>query len=136
MSIFGKRDFWGSDVADSDYAYESADDLPPPDGPQPEISDAIERFRSLPLRVRTKRALLWWLLGRDGTPPYKITQTDSEYRDYPCGDEECENCASAYLNVPTGVYICSDIRGEIELQGWCNKWRPPPSRSDYVKYQG
>ena len=89
---------------------------------QPEVQEAIERFRSLPEDVRAQTPLLYWLLG-EGTPRYKVSAEDSEYTDHPEDDDHvCGNCEFYYLHVPTGAGICSRIRPLVRTGGWCNLW--------------
>jgi len=68
--------------------------------------------------------LLYAILG-SGTPPYKMSREDSEYQSEPSGNQMCANCEYAYKKVVRDRYICSQIRGPIELDGWCRLWVPP-----------
>jgi hypothetical protein len=93
---------------------------------QPEVRMAVERFRRLPLVSngldKRQDPLLYWLLG-SGTPNYKMSKRDSVYGPPPPGTaQRCSNCASAYQNVVSGVYICSQIAGTIEPHLWCAIW--------------
>lgn len=89
---------------------------------QPEVREAVERWRREemddPDDTRHTTPLLYWLLG-DGTPPYKMSQEDADYRPEPSGDERCANCEYFYEEVATGEHICSQIRGAVEPGGWC-----------------
>ena len=90
---------------------------------QPEVQAAVERYRMLPPEVRRNHVLLWWLLGT-GTPPYKQSKPDSAYSDKsPVLGQTCANCIFTYKRHVTGQYICSQIRGEIKLRGWCRLWK-------------
>jgi hypothetical protein len=92
--------------------------------PQPEVKQAVERFRDMDPSERDTNVLLWWLLG-SGTPPYKMSQEDSQYSDTAgTAEEACANCDFLYQKVTTGEYICSQIRGKVRPGGWCNLWAP------------
>lgn len=89
---------------------------------QPEVRQAVQRFRQLSFEQRAELPLLWWLLN-DSTQAYKMTKLESEYVDHATtGTQRCENCDFAYLNVRFKTYICSQIQGEIKPQGWCRLW--------------
>lgn len=88
---------------------------------QPEVKKAIERFRKLPAEERSKKPLLYWLMGT-GTQPYKMSKEDSQYTDKTHGKQRCDNCVFAFKNVVSGKYICSQIQEEIKPAGWCNLW--------------
>jgi len=90
------------------------------DDAQPEVKEAIERFRELPEDER-EDVLLYWLLG-SGTPPYKVSKQDSEYTDAAEGKQTCDNCEFLYLKNANNKYICSQIRGRVKPEGWCNRW--------------
>lgn len=88
---------------------------------QPEVQDAIERFRRLPMAERDT-PLLYWLLG-DGTPPYKMSKEDSAYQATPQGKQKCSNCEYAYKKVVREQFICSQISGDIRPEAWCRLWK-------------
>jgi len=100
-----------------------------------EIKDAIKKYRELPEEKRKETPLLYWLLGDDGTPPYKMTKLEAAYTDKSPYKQNCGNCARAYQNVTTGVHICDWMRGEIKLAGWCNVWHEPWNKKEYTEYQ-
>lgn len=102
------------------FEYESVDEKAEP---QPEVKEAVERFRNMDEEERDTNILLYWLLG-SGTPPYKMSQEDAQYSDN-AGTQEtaCANCEFFYQKVPTGEYICSQIRGKVRPEGWCNQWQ-------------
>ena len=103
---------------------------------QPEIQAAIDRYRRMPLAFRAQNMLWAWLLGPDGTPPYKFTQAEVNYTDVSWRpDLNCGNCQRIYLHPPTSIYICSGIRGEIVPQGMCTIWEKPMSAARYRAYQ-
>lgn len=90
---------------------------------QPEVQEAVERFRQLPLDERAEKPLLYWLLG-SGTPPFKMSRIDSAYQDKPFGFQKCGSCRFAWQRVKTGQYICSQIAQEIAPEAWCRLWKP------------
>tara|TARA_Y100000310_G_C20543474_1_gene744458 strand:- start:661 stop:1020 length:360 start_codon:yes stop_codon:yes gene_type:complete len=103
----------------------------------PEVQAAIKRFRSLPLRERVKRPLLYWLLG-DGTPPFKLTKPEAAYlRVSPFAHlgHICGTCLHAYTHTTTGTMICDQMRGVIHNEAWCRLWRPPIPKKRYEAYQ-
>ncbi len=60
------------------------------------VQAAIAQFRRLPLQVRASTPLLYWLLG-EGTPGYKMTGPESDYRPRsPVRGQICGNCEFAY----------------------------------------
>jgi len=90
---------------------------------QPEVQEAVERFRNLPRDERAKMPLLYWLLGA-GTPPYKIAKADCDYKkvtDIP--EQTCGNCEYYYYKPSKDIYICSHVEGEVKPDAWCNRWR-------------
>ena len=90
---------------------------------QPEVKQAIGRFRQLPTAERSDTPLLYWLLG-EGTPDYKMSKSDSDYQHMPNKTQKCGNCEFAYKKVVREQYICSQISGNITPQAWCRLWRP------------
>jgi len=79
-------------------------------GAQPEIHQAIARYRSAPKSWREVNILLWWLLG-SGSPPYKQSKPDANYLDKsPVRGQYCSNCIFAYKRLVTGQLICSRMR--------------------------
>lgn len=88
---------------------------------QPEVQDAVERFRDLPLKERAKLPLLYWLLG-SGTPELKFAKADVAYGLPQARNQTCENCVFAYAHLATGDLICSQVSGTIDPQKWCNRW--------------
>ena len=87
------------------------------------VAAAVAEFHRLPLHVRQTVPLLYWLLG-DGTPPYKMSAPDSDYRPQtPIPGQVCGNCRFAYQQVISGRFICSQIRPDIRPEAWCRLWR-------------
>lgn len=106
-------------------------------GAQPEVKQAIVRFRQLPVSERAEAVSLWgWLLGDDGTPPYKPTKADVGYVDHEVDEQNCGNCNSAYEHVTSGTFICDRMEGPIEPEAWCQRWNEPWDPQKYREYQG
>jgi len=89
----------------------------------PEVQKLIEEYRALPNAEKSKKPLLYWLLG-SGTPPYKMSKDDSEYSDEADTDSQCGNCKFIYYGLETKNYICSQISGPIRKEGTCKLWKP------------
>jgi hypothetical protein len=90
--------------------------------PEP-IKQLIDRFRALPEDERDNKPLLYWLLG-SGTPHYKMSKYDSKYTGHSqVEDETCENCQFIYYGLARKRFICSQISGPIEKEGWCRLWK-------------
>lgn len=105
-----------SDYLYSDVEERAGDDL------QPEVLEAIEKFRAMPVDERASRPLLFWLLGT-GTPPYKEDKDEAMYTDVASNPEHiCANCIHAYLQILTNKLICDHLEGEIAYEGWCRWW--------------
>lgn len=91
-----------------------------------EVKEAVERLKNSEEAYETP--LLYLILG-SGTPPYKMSKEDSSYTDKSGSEEQtCGNCQFAYTKSYTLMegqepfHICSKIRGEIKLPGWCRHW--------------
>lgn len=91
---------------------------------QPEVQQAIERFRKLSDEEKENKVLLYWLLG-EGTPDYKMAPDDAAYQDSPQGKQKCANCEFAYKKVVKDQFICSQISGDIAPEAWCRLWKAP-----------
>ena len=134
-------------------------------GAQPEIIAAITRFREMSFEERAEFVSLWgWLLGNNGTPPYKPTKADLGYVEHAVDGHSCGGCNSIYLHVeewvevisvvdldkpppegcaphhgwsaPKGTYICDRMKGVIEPGHWCRKWHERMDPLEYREYQG
>lgn len=119
-------------IKEEKFEYESVEESDA--DPQPEVKKAIERFREMDPEERRTNNLLYWLIGkRAGTPPYKMSQEDAQYSD-DGGTQEtaCANCEFLYQKTTSGKYICSQIRGEVRPEGWCNRWK----LADTIKENG
>jgi len=88
----------------------------------PGVKEAIEDWKENTSDSYKKRVPLLYHLLKSGTPPYKMSKEDSEYVDQASGEQKCSNCEYLYQEVATGDYICSQIRGKVEPEGWCNQW--------------
>lgn len=89
-----------------------------------EVQEAIKKYFELPREEQEKTPLLYWILG-SSTPPYKMSKQDTKYTDKSPGPKQCQNCEFAYKKVSRkDRYICSQIRGTIRPEGWCNRWIP------------
>lgn len=89
---------------------------------QPEVQEAIRRYKEMSPEERGKEPLLYWLLG-SGTPPYKDSREATEYTDTSETEgQTCGNCSFTYFRTATQQFICSQIRGVIQPGGWCNRW--------------
>jgi len=85
------------------------------------IRKAISDFRKLPKEKRAKKPLLYWLLG-SGTPPYKMSKKESNYIGKSVRGMNCGNCRYTFRRHVNDELICSQIRGNIELDHWCRLW--------------
>lgn len=90
--------------------------------PEP-VREAIKMFhKQVPAEQKQDQPLLYYILG-DGTPPYKMSQEDSDYVDESDVEgQTCANCEYAYKKVAYDKHICSQIRGDIAPDGWCRLW--------------
>jgi hypothetical protein len=89
----------------------------------PEVQEAVQRWTELSDEERAAKPLLYWLLG-SGTPPYKMSQEESQYtNNSKTKGQTCGNCEFAYLKIANKKFICSQIRGHIQPSGWCNRWK-------------
>jgi hypothetical protein len=89
---------------------------------QPEVQEALERWRQLSREEKLSGPLWHWLLG-DPTPVYKLPGEAVGYvSKSPIDSRRCDNCRYAYKAVVDDKYICSVIRGTIEPEGWCELW--------------
>ena len=105
-------------------------------GAQPEVREAIKRFRQLPISERKKYPSLWgWLLGKAGTPPYKIERDWIEWKTSPVRGQKCANCQRWYVHKATGTGICDSVSGEWRAESWCSLWTVPMNKQTYRKYQ-
>ncbi len=87
-----------------------------------ETRKMIERYMAQPKEYRGKHPLLYFILG-SGTQPYKMSKTGAEYRGESESRHECGNCVYAFQKVKAKRFICSQIQGDIKLNGICKLWR-------------
>ena len=87
----------------------------------PEVKAAINRFDELPAAKRSKKPLLWWLLG-SSTQDFKMAKTDADYTKDVEGPQTCANCQFAYYSLWGKRYICSNVHGPIHTHDWCRLW--------------
>ena len=66
--------------------------------------------------------LLYQILG-EGTPDYKMSKEDADYRHQPVNGQKCGNCRFAYKKVVTGEFICSQVEGNVQPEHWCRLWK-------------
>lgn len=101
----------------------------PAEDAQPEVKEAVERFREeVDTELKENEPLLYWLLG-SGTPPYKMEKADADYDIEPYEGQKCGNCEFYYEGVDGGG-VCSQVRGDIKRQHWCRLWEGVP-QSEY-----
>lgn len=87
-----------------------------------ETKRAIEKYEQMPKSFRDEKPLLYYILG-SGTPPYKMSKRASAYVDKASGKQNCDNCIFTFQNHISKKYICSQIKGDIKLSGWCRLWK-------------
>lgn len=87
----------------------------------PFVKRAINEFRNLPIEIRRKKPLLYWLLG-SGTPPYKMSKKDSNYIGRTVKGQNCGNCRFTFRRYVNNELICSQIQGNVKLDHWCRLW--------------
>lgn len=87
------------------------------------VQQRIEEYDNLSKEDKAKIPLLYWILGT-GTPPYKMSKEDSHYIDESTDvSETCGNCKFLYHQPLRNSYICSKIRGNVAVEGWCKFWK-------------
>lgn len=105
-------------------------------GAQREVRQAIRRFRELPPNLRASFPSLWgWLLGPEGTPPYKVDPDEIEVAGKPVNGQRCGNCTRWYVHHVTGTGICDSVQGVWPKQAWCQLWAPAVDKAEYQRYQ-
>ena len=84
------------------------------------IQEAWAGYIKLSVMDRIKVPFLYFVLNQ-GTPQFKAPPRLAFYsRVSPVEGFTCSNCPYAYEKVATrGHFICSQIRGIIEPEGWC-----------------
>lgn len=95
---------------------------------------AIAQFRQLPLGVRSRVPLLFWLLG-SSTAPFKFTQPEASYGPARDVQRTCGNCLSLYLHCGTNQLICSQVAGLVRASDSCRHWKANVSLPEFAKAQ-
>lgn len=104
-------------IADTDVLYPDAGE-----NAQPEVKEALERWKKLPEAKKVEGPLWHWLLGA-ATPDYKLPREAVDYENpSPIANRTCGNCRYSYSHIQTGNAICSVIRGGIKAEAWCRLW--------------
>jgi hypothetical protein len=85
------------------------------------VRRSIAEWERLPASQRMVTPLLYWLLG-SGTDPYKMSQHAAGYVEESTGAQRCDNCTFAFIHAISDGWICSQMRGWIEPEGWCILW--------------
>jgi len=99
-----------------------------PDIPFNQLHDGVEQaIRDWQEETDGDEPLLYWILGGPeggvGTPPYKMSKDQSSYTDAASDPgTSCATCEFLYQKTTTGEHICSQIRGKVEPEGWCNQY--------------
>lgn len=104
-------------------------------GAPAEVRAAIQRWRKLPIEVRAKTSLWAWLLGPDGTPPYKMDPNQIKVEKQPVAGRKCANCQRYYTHVVTGTGLCDKVAGVWAPSWWCDQWERPAPKEIYQAYQ-
>jgi hypothetical protein len=88
------------------------------------IQKAWMEFNKLPKQTQAKTPFLYFILGKGkGTPPFKISKADSNYKD-PSSNKDfiCGNCIFYYVNPVKKIAVCSQIRGNVDYDAICRLW--------------
>ena len=88
------------------------------------VKQAYSEFNKLPISIKKKTPFLYFLLGKGkGTPPFKMSKSDSNYKD-PSSNKDfiCGNCIFYYVNPVKDVGLCSQIRGNVTYDAICRLW--------------
>mgnify|MGYP000108347594 CR=1 FL=1 len=112
-------------------------DAPADDAPEG-VREAVEVWREeVPDAVKYEVPLLYWLLGA-GTPDYKMPKDAAGYVDHPVDGMRCDNC-EYYYEAPDGSAVCSQVRGDVEADHYCDLWEPLGGGADekaWLPYEG
>lgn len=88
------------------------------------IKQAYTEFMKLSASERKKIPFLYFVLGRGkGTPPFKMSKSESNYKD-PSTNKDfiCGNCLFYYKNPVRKIGVCSQIRGNVDYDAICSLW--------------
>lgn len=102
---------------------------------KPWVYEALEHFRTLPEPVRGRHSFWGWMLGPDGTPPWKIDPADIEWTKHPVKGRQCSNCQRFYTHVASGTGLCDAVQGVWGPTWWCDRWEAPMPVDEYQAYQ-
>ena len=111
-------------------------DAPADDAPEG-VREAVEVWREeVPDAVKYEVPLLYWLLGA-GTPDYKMPKDAAGYVERPVDGMRCDNC-EYYYEAPDGSAVCSQVRGDVEADHYCDLWEPLDAADEkaWVPYVG
>jgi len=111
-----------TEEVEEDFEVPGYPELPTEKSP-PEIKKFLRRIVEEKSEEEIKNQILLYKMLGTGTPEYKMSKEASEYTDQASGHQKCINCEFLYQKVPSGEYICSQIRGKVEPEGWCNQWK-------------
>jgi len=93
----------------------------PVEGTAPEAVEFLERMEREGYDPSEEdEALLYELLGT-GTPEWKMSKEDADYKQEPEGSEICANCQYYYVGTD-GEGVCSKVRGQVYAEHWCRLW--------------
>ena len=104
--------------------FEQEEDAPEqyPDIPLEEVHEGVREAIQDYKESGSERPLLYWLL-KTGTPAYKMSKEESGYTAEAQDPRySCATCEFLYTETTTGKHVCSQIRGYVEPEGWCNRW--------------
>jgi hypothetical protein len=88
------------------------------------VKAAWSQFQKQPKKEQQKTPFLYFLLGKGkGTPPFKMSKRDSNYKD-PSTNKDfiCGNCIFYYTNPVKKIGVCSQIRGNVDYDAICRLW--------------
>lgn len=88
------------------------------------IHDAWSEYNKLSIKEQRKTPFLYFVLGKGkGTPPFKMSKRDSNYKD-PSTNKDfiCGNCIFYYTNPVKKIGVCSQIRGNVDYDAICRLW--------------
>jgi len=93
----------------------------PVEGTAPEAVEFLDRMEREGYDPSEEdEALLYELLGT-GTPEWKMSKEDADYKQEPEGSEICANCQYYYVGTD-GEGVCSKVRGQVYAEHWCRLW--------------
>ena len=108
----------GSSVVDRDEVeIEGYPNLPPEDA-RPELVELLKAIDEDEDFDPLEMPVLFELL-QDSAPSYKMPKYAVDYAEDDAGEQVCANCEYAYRGMD-GRMICSQVRGEIKGEAWCN----------------